>query len=79
MIELFIIAEMPTSGYHNSGGIFLDQHPGPTRPNMPMQLPHGKFLFRFGPPTHLPHPTKQSVSDFNWLNTHPIKLLLKSE
>ena len=35
---------------------FFGPAPWPTRPNLPMQLPPGKFLFWFGPPTHLPPP-----------------------
>ena len=35
---------------------FFGPAPWPTRPNLPMQLPPGKFRFWFGPPTHLPLP-----------------------
>ena len=35
---------------------FFGPAPWPTRPNLLMQLPPEKFLFWFGPPTHLPPP-----------------------
>ena len=60
---------------------FLDQYP--PQPNLPMQPPPPKFFFDLDPPAPSPPPHKQfcgknvnlTVRDFNWLNTHPIRLI----
>ena len=68
---------MPTSGDHKSGDNFLDQHPDPPdRICRCNSLPEN-FFFDLDPLPSSPHPTEQSVSDFNWFDTHPIKLLVK--
>ena len=73
------VAEMPTSGDLKSGNFFGPASPPPTE--FANTTPP-KISYLFLPLTPPPHLTKQfrgknvdlSVSDFNWLNTHPIRL-----
>ena len=70
---------MPTSGDLKSGNFF---GPAPPPTEFANATPPENFLFIFTPYPPPPHLTKQfrgknvdlSVRDFNWLNTHPIRL-----
>ena len=82
VFKQIISSEMPTSGDLKSGDFFWTSTP--PQPNLPMQPPP-QVLFLFGPPpspspsppTHKQFCGKNvnlSVRDFNWLNTHSIRL-----
>ena len=84
VFKQIISSEMPTSGDLKSGDFFWTSTP-PPQPNLPMQPPPSSF-FIWTPPSPSPSPSppthKQfcgknvnlSVRDFNWLNTHSIRL-----
>ena len=81
VFKQIISSEMPTSGDLKSGDFFWTSTPAP-KPNLPMQPPPKFFFDLDPPPSPSPPPHKQfcgknvnlSVRDFNWLNTHLIRL-----